>query len=150
MRVVFDRGGMSALFDGVTSRTRVDAVDPVREVQLFLGALYVGVGRDRRGEVLAAGMFIRAHAMEYLLKAWRVRLPAQVGVTSDPLDAHRRFEQAYPTASAELASALAQRPEPAAREVLAIAERELSPGWDEWPAAAVQAIRERLGWSAWN
>lgn len=147
-RVVLDRGGMAELFDRVAGSTKIEPTDAAREIGLFLAALYVGVGRDRRGETLAAGRFVRDHAVGHLLRAWRLRLPAQVTTGADRLDAHRRFEQAYPSASGKIADALAHRPEPAARELLTIAEHDLGAGWDEWPADAVQTIRERLGWSA--
>jgi hypothetical protein len=147
-QVVLDHGGVEEFIAGLAAATVVEPVDPWRELQLFLAILYIGVGRDRRGEVLAAGRFVRAYALEHLLAAWRALLPPQVGALEDSLDVHRRFELAYPSASAELAAAIAQRPEPAGRDLVAIAERHLAPGWDEWPALSVQAVRDLLGWSA--
>ncbi len=146
-RVVLDHGGVDALLADLAASTSPEPADPSREFQLFLSILYIGVGRDRRGEVLAAGTFVRGYAVEHLLAAWRALLPPQVGANEDTLDAHRRFEQAYPSASAELAAALAQRPEPAARDLLRIAEQHLAGVWDEWPAAGVQTIREQLNWA---
>lgn len=37
--------------------------------------------------------------------------------------------------------------ETAARTLLELAERELSPGWDGFPGEAANALRRRLGWS---
>jgi hypothetical protein len=147
-RVVLDRGGVEPFIAGLAAGAAAPAVDAARELQLFLAILYIGVGRDRRGEVLAAGRFVRGYALEHLLTAWRALVPPQVAGIEDWLDVHRRFEKAYPGASTELAAAVARHPEPAAREMLRIAEHHLAPRWDDWPARSVQAVRELLGWSA--
>lgn len=122
----------------------IDAADPRVQVELFFNALYDGVGHDRAAQPLSAGRLIRGAALAHLLAAWIALVPRQVGTEGLP------FEAAYPSATRDLADALAQLPEAAARELLAIAERELAPGWDRWPADAAQSLRERLGWSPWH
>ena len=145
--VVLDHGGVSELLARMAGRTREPSGQDVDDIQLFLAHLFIGTGRARRGEVLAANLSIRGHAMRHLLPVWRHRVEPHVGAAIDSLEPNRRFEQAYPSAAAELAEALAQPPEAAARALLAAAERALEPGWAEWPTDGVRAIRERLGWA---
>jgi len=101
---------------------------------VFLAALLVGVGRARRGEVLSGGASVRGLALEHLLVLLRTVVP-------DTLDPRRRFEFAHPLLGAALASAQELPVEDCARAMLTIAERELT-----LPAAAVAAVRSRLGW----
>ena len=146
-RVVLDRGGVAELVAGMQRRTVLPTEHDADDLQLFLTHLYIGVGRARRGEALAANLSIRGHAMRHLLPVWRHRVTPQVGAAVDSLEPNRRFEQAFPSDALELANALAQHPEPAARALLAAAERALAAGWAQWPAAGVRAIRERLAWA---
>jgi hypothetical protein len=122
----------------------IDAADPRSQVELFLEAIYDGVGADRAARPLSAGRLIRGAGLAHLLAAWVARVPQEVGSEVLP------FERAYPIAARAMADAVAELPEAAARELLALAERELAPGWDHWPADAVQSVRERLGWSPWH
>jgi hypothetical protein len=142
--VVFDRGGVQELVTGMLERTVPATEQDAADIQLFLSHLLI---RARRGELLAAGVAIRGHAVRHLLPVWRHRVTPQTGATSDSLDPNRRFEAAYPDAAAELADALAQRPEFAARALLDLAERTLAADWAAWPADGVRAIRERLDWA---
>jgi hypothetical protein len=107
---------------------------------VFLTALLVGVGRARRGEVLSGGASVRGLALEHLLVLLRAEpLDARL----DDLDPHRRFELVHPALGAELGRTQELPVEECARAMLAIAERELA-----LPAAAVAAVRARLGWIA--
>jgi hypothetical protein len=144
--VVLDRGGVRELVEGMVGRTGVPTEQDADDIQLFLSHLIIGTGRARRGEQLAAGLSIRGHAVRHLLPVWRHRVAPQAGAAIDSLEPNRRFEQAYPSAAAEIADALAQRPETAARALLDLAERTLARGWDAWPAAGARAIRDRLDW----
>lgn len=144
--VVLDRGGVGQLLERMAGQTRVPTEQDADDIQLFLAHLFIGTGRARRGEVLAANLSIRGHAMRHLLPVWRHRVAPQVGAAVDSLEPNRRFEPAYPSAAAELADALAQQPEAAARALLEAAERALKPGWADWPTDGARAIRERLDW----
>ena len=145
--VVFDRGGVAELIAALRNDTVAGTVDAGRELSMFVALLLIGVGRDRRGERLAAGRFVRGHALEHLLLAWRELAPSDAPDTRDGLDVHRRFEVAYPEAGAVIAEALAQHPEPAARDLLDFAEREFAAS-EHWPVGGVTAVRARLGWDS--
>jgi hypothetical protein len=68
--------------------------------------LYVGLGRERRGEQLSAMRFIQGYALDRLLElAGRIEEP-QPGL-ADPFSPERRFEQRYPH-TAQLLPAWAQ------------------------------------------
>jgi hypothetical protein len=64
----------------------------------------------------------------------------------DSLEPRRRFELMHPDAGRRIVAALAADVEPAARGLLELAEQELAPGWGDFPAEAVVALRRRLGW----
>jgi hypothetical protein len=144
--VVLDRGRVRELVEGMVARTKAASQQDADDIQLFLSHLLIGTGRARRGEVLAANLSIRGHAVRHLLPVWRHRVEPQDGAAIDSLEPNRRFELAYPWSSMELADALAHEPEFAARELLDIAERVLADGWEDWPTAGVRAIRTRLDW----
>ena len=67
----------------------------------ILSNLYVGLGRFQRGEKLTAARFIQGYAVDRILELTPHIEEAQSGL-SDPFDAHRRFEDRYPTAAALL------------------------------------------------
>lgn len=143
--VFYDGGGVTATMQAIDAETReIDANDG-RDIRLVLTQLLIGVGRARRGETLSAGQSIRAEATSYLLAVLGRRLPGAY-LTLDSLDPRRRFDTVHPALAAEIASALRLAPEPAARALLDIAERELAPGWHEFPMAGADAVRRRLGW----
>lgn len=119
---------------------------PDRDAAVFLAALLVGVGRARRGEVLSANGSVRSFALHHLLLLLVPLLPADP--RRDTLDPTRRFERAHPAIGARLGSALERPLEDCARELLAIADDEVAPRWAGYPHAAVQVVRERLGWIA--
>lgn len=65
--------------------------------------LYVGLGRDRRGEALAAMRLIQVHAVDRLLELVELR-GATGGVDRDPFAIERRVERRLPKLVSELSS----------------------------------------------
>ena len=63
--------------------------------------LYVGMGRDKRGEKLSAMRFIQSYAVDRLLELAEHIEPEQ-GVTRDPFANERRFEARHPALAREL------------------------------------------------
>jgi len=120
--------------------------DPTRDAALFLTALLHGVGRARRGESLSAGDIIRGDAVQALMRAVRARSHADLSVL-DRLDGLRRVEFALPELAAQVAEAIAQEPEWAARALLDIADRHLGIGDGGLSPAGRAAITRRLGWA---
>lgn len=118
--------------------------DNLRDFRLFLSLILIGVGRARRGETLAAGQHIRTHASTALMKVLTRFLPADDRL--DRLDIWRRFEFVFPELGIELANALAQQPEPAAIDLLRIAENVLAPVWTDYPYENVRVIKRALAW----
>jgi hypothetical protein len=111
-------------------------------VRLAVAKLLIGAGRARRGELLSASGLIRDEAVGLLLRA-------VLGRTDPPgaaLDPRRRFELAHPALAERIEIACRRPPEDAARELLAIADDTLAPGWPGYPADAVRVVRHRLGW----
>lgn len=147
--VVLDRGGVAETMRTIAGKQKPGGrADADRDIRIFLTLLLVGVGRDRRGETIMAGVAVRSAAVSRLIAVWRERVPSERPELLDSLEPRRRFEAAYPEAGAIIRRALEADVETAARTVLDLAERELSPGWASFPHAAVAALRRRLGWSA--
>ncbi len=110
----------------------------------FLSLLVISVGRARRGEILTAGLGIRGGALNCLLKVFSQNLFPNV--ISDRFDPSRRFETAHPIIGARLASAVAQGPELAARELLEISQQFLPNLWSDYPFESVEVVQRVLGW----
>ncbi len=144
--VLLDRGGVAAVMDQVSS-TPFPANLPAAsgDAAMFLTALLHGVGRARRGESLSAGDTIRGDAARALVRAVKARTHSDRSAL-DRLDPMRRMEIALPELATQIAIAIAQAPEPAARALLAVAEKHLGVGPSGLPLAGLQAVVRRLGW----
>jgi len=96
---------------------RIDAPEPLnksvkeivrlarRKKEFLVGEaitnLYVGMGRDHRGEKLTAMRFIQGYAVDRLVELADYLEPEQT-VTRDPFANERRFEQRHPEIAREL------------------------------------------------
>lgn len=146
--VVLDRGGVAEAMRAIATKEKPGVrADAERDIRIFLVLLLVGVGRARRGEMIMAGAAVRSAAVSRLVDVWRERTSDPRPELRDRLEPRRRFELAYPEAGSAIGRALEADVETAARDLLDLAERELSPGWAGFPHAAVAALRARLGWA---
>ncbi|HEY8591056.1 MAG TPA: hypothetical protein VIL55_16030, partial [Naasia sp.] len=146
--VVLDRGGVADAMAAVAAKPAPGVVqDDEGDLGIFLSLLLIGVGRYRRGEILSSGESIRSFATRHLLLMLARRLPSGASHRLDTLDPFRRVEQVHPELAARISNAQAGDVETCARVLLEIAESALAPGWDEFPWAAVTAVRRRLGWT---
>lgn len=145
--VILDRGGVAEVMAAITVLHRpIVRVDPSRAIGQFLALLLIGVGRARRGEVLIGGAAVRNAGMVQLVDVWMARREPSHPELIDGLDNWRRFEFIYPEHGPLIAAALDLPVEEAARRLLDLAEAHLSGDWEDWPDAAVRAVRARLGW----
>lgn len=120
--------------------TRSPAAAPASNEWLLgeaLSNLYVGLGRFRRGERLAAARLIQFHAVDRVLELAARREPEQAA-RRDPFAPERRLEQRLPQVARELPTFLPgyERSPAAARAMLDYLEREF-----EVDAAMAAAIR---------
>lgn len=144
--VLLDRGEVADVMKSVVSTPfPANVPDPTRDAALFLTALLHGVGRARRGESLSAGDIIRGDAVLALVRAVRAQSHADLSVL-DRLDGLRRVELALPRLAAQIAEAIAQEPESAARALLDVADHQLGIGGGGLSPAGRAAITRRLGW----
>jgi hypothetical protein len=127
----------------VTAHRPEGAVDPARELVLFLTQLLSGVGRARRGEVQSASGLIRGEAVAHLLRA-AAALRAADDPRLDPLDPRRRIDAALPTLASRIEAACRLELLSAAAELLRIAESEFGEE-SVFPARGFAAARIRLG-----
>lgn len=133
-------------FDGALSRPATVAASPApRNPAWLLGEaltnLYVGMGRDRRGERLAAMRLIQVSAVDRLLEL-AATLEAEQSAFRDRYANERRFEQRYPQQAGELpgwTQGYAHNRE-SAISILAFLERHFAVN-----AAMAEAIRRLCG-----
>jgi hypothetical protein len=104
-----------------------------------LTCLYVGLGRELRGEKLTAHRYIQNHAVDRVLELMEDRQPPQSS-DRDPFDINRRFEQRLPAVAGLLPTMLQgyHHNRESALAILAFLEMY----YEVNPAVAV-AIRER-------
>jgi lincosamide nucleotidyltransferase B/F len=104
-----------------------------------LTALYVGLGRFRRGERLAAARLIQGQAVDRALELLS-RLEPESSAARDPFAPERRFERRYPRLAGKLPRLLAgyERSPEAARALLDLLEREIAV--DAAMAAAIRRL----------
>lgn len=120
--------------------------DAANSVRLFLAKVLIGVGRVRRGEMLAGGLHIRCHAVAALAAALRSRVPPPEVAEPNNFDPLRRFEAAYPRLGERLAAAVDHPAEAAGLTLYRLAREELEPGWTQFPSRAADVVARRLGW----
>ena len=114
------------------------------EFELFLSLVVIGVGRARRGELIAADQHIKGYAVEKLLTLIRGFRPIEHS-RHDSLNAYRRFEFDYPNIGAHIAMHMLSQPEVSAKGLVYVAGHELPlTQRQQEKLAAVKAI---LGWS---
>lgn len=145
-RVAVDGDGIGALAAQIQQRSlSPSTVDRAQEFRNFVALVYIGTGRARRGERLSANSMIRQWAMSHLLVLLRDLMPSERAVALDALDPWRRFESVDPGLAADIDAALAQPIDLVGRALLAVADRELSARWAEYPRDELVAVVGLLG-----
>lgn len=118
--------------------------DPAQRFGELLMNIFVGVGRQARGEALSGRHFVKTFALIHLLHLLAEFVPAENAHLLDNLDAFRRFEQVFPTLGAELNQILGQDTLTAADGLLALAVRELRPHLPNYPETAVAEVQQLI------
>ena len=151
--VFIDKGefGLGSIHDRmnkIVERSKPEPVDWVREFELFLAHLLIGVGRARRGELLIARQHICSYALNHLLGLLRQCAAASPGTEEreDNLNRFRRFEQQYPRLGAELDSYLRQDVESCAKNLLKLALRECKIFLGNDSEVKVETVTGVFGW----
>jgi len=119
-RVAFDRGGVKEIIDIISYR-QTKGFDPETEYQLFLTLLHIGIGRVKRGEIIAGSQHIKSYALNHLLGLIRHFQPAALN-SSDELNRYRRFENDYPQLGSKLAALIEGESLMCARAMVDIAD----------------------------
>ena len=117
---------------------------PEQRFAEFLMNLFVGVGRQARGEALSGQQFIKTYALTHLLHLLAQFKTSERVHLLDNLDPFRRFEQVFPALGLELNQALAQNTFVAAEGLLAMAVREIRPFLNNFPDAAVAEVQQLI------
>lgn len=118
--------------------------DPHKRFAEFLMNIFVGVGRQARGEALSARQFIKTYALTHLLHLLRESVPADDVHLLDNLDPFRRFEIVYPALGAELNQILAQDTLSSAENLLQLATNQLRPYLVHFPETAVTEVHQHI------
>lgn len=118
--VFIDKANIQSRMEAIAKRSKPAEFDEVREFELFLCQLLIGVGRARRGEVLIAGQHMRSYALTNLLgliRHWS-KPKSGTGHLEDNLNRFRRFEKQYPAQAERIEALLEQDPEECAKGML--------------------------------
>lgn len=134
---------LRARMHGIAARPR-RPIDVTGAATAVIVAILIGVGRYRRGERVSASTSVRGFAGEHLASLIGACLrPAED--RHDDLDPHRRIEFSHPVAGGRLADLLDEPLEACARGMLDLLEHALAPSIPDFPSAALEAVRARIG-----
>lgn len=99
--VVLDKSNITQRMADIAKRSVPREIDPNAEFELFLALIQIGLGRYRRGEVIASEQHLKSYAVEKLIKLARYLEPSATS-RADSLNPFRRFELDYPSLGAEI------------------------------------------------
>ena len=102
-RIVWIRAGVPPAIAAAEKQMTASADRKERLLGEALTNLYVGLGRERRGERLSALRFIQGYAVDRLVELAEMAQTAGRGAR-DPFAAERRFETRYPEAAKRMAA----------------------------------------------
>lgn len=142
-RVVLDRANLAERMAKIAKRSIPSEVNRSQEFELFLSLILIGVGRARRGEVLAAEQHIKGYALNHALRLIRLAKPVSES-RKDSLNAYRRFEFDYPELGRELAEVMLMPTEESAKSLAVLVLREIR--GDNREVELYRVVADRLGW----
>ena len=142
-RVALDRADLTARMAKIAERSIPSEVNRAQEFELFLSLILIGVGRARRGEVLAAEQHIKGYALDHALRLIRLAKPVDAS-RKDSLNAYRRFEFDYPELGRELQDLMLRPAEESAKSLAVLVLREIR--GDDREFALYRVVADRLGW----
>ena len=142
-KVALDRANLAERMAKIAHRSIPSEVDRAQELELFLSLILIGVGRSRRGEVLAAEQHIKSYALNHALRLIRLAKPVE-SPKRDTLNAYRRFEFDYPELGRELAAVMLMATEDSAKSLAVLVLREIR--GDDREFALYRVVADRLGW----
>lgn len=116
--VAFDRGGITDRIEAIGVK-ETGAFKLEDELALLLTLIHIGLGRARRGEIIAANQHIKSYAVNHLVGI--IRNSTGDNSNADSLNRYRRFELDRPLEAAAIATALDLPAEQAAAELIEIA-----------------------------
>lgn len=103
-RIVWKRDGVPDDIQAPKTKTGVaEAHTQAWALGEALTNLYVGLGRDRRGERLSAMRFVQSYAVDRVIELWDARR-VESRATPDAFALERRVEQRHPDLAARLPS----------------------------------------------
>jgi hypothetical protein len=142
-KVVLDRANITERMAKIAERSMPTEVNRAQELELFLSLILIGVGRARRGEVLAAEQHIKGYALNHALRLIRLAKPISES-RKDSLNAYRRFEFDYPELGRELQDVLLMPTEESAKSLVVLVLREIR--GDNREFELYRVVADRLGW----
>lgn len=143
-KVVLDRQDIAQRMAKIAARSVPVPSNRAQDYELFLSLILIGVGRAKRGELLAAQQHIKSYALSFALKLLRAKLSSNP--QEDSLNGFRRFELDYPELGVELIEIMLLPTEEAAKRLSAVVLRELNAGDAEH--AQYRVVAKRLGWES--
>jgi lincosamide nucleotidyltransferase B/F len=143
-RVALDKAQINAALSQIAAKPLPD-FNPQKALNGFLSELLIGVRRCQRGEKISGKAFIKQYSFYHLMRLLCHYVPAEKKQKLDNLDPFRRFEIVFPDLSREVNTALLLEGEEGAKQLLAIADRELRERMPDYPIEAVELIKSLIG-----
>jgi len=141
--VALDRQDLADRVAKIAKRSIPAPTNRAQDLELFLSLILIGVGRAKRGEVLAAEQHIKSYALTHALKL--IRTTGSSNTKVDSLNGFRRFEFDYPQLASEIQKLLLLDTESAAKQLCEVVLRELNATESEQEQYKV--VARRLGWA---
>lgn len=142
--VALDKQDIAPRMAAIASKSIPRPFDAEAGFELFLSLLVIGVGRARRGEVIAADQHIKGYAVEKLIQLVRSSKPSGTD-RRDSLNAFRRFEFDYPELGPQIAKQMLEPAEACANGLAQLAKTEL--GLNQKQLEQLGVVKSVLGWS---
>ena len=146
--VVLDKAQIEQRMKDAQTRSVPRPVDVDRECSLLLAHLLIGIGRYRRGELIAANQFITSFCVGSVIKLADVLCAASPG-SQDSVDNQnplRRFEQRHPQLARDLDRIQRMDLETNGQELLRLADQHFGPHLSEQQVEQMTVVKTRLGW----
>ena len=127
----------------IAARSKPKPLDRTTEWELFLSLVLIGVGRYRRGEVIAAEQHIKSYALDRALKLIRLASPVD-NDRSDFFNSYRRFEFDYPQVGERISRLMLLDTESCARDLATLVSEQIRTTTQE--QKQLEVVSQRLGW----
>lgn len=141
--VAVDKQDIAERMSKIANHTAPKPADRATDWELFLSLILIGVGRARRGEIIAAEQHVKSYALDKALRLIRLAKPVSPN-SADSFNSYRRFEKDYPALGSAIGDLLLLPTEQAAKSLTVLVADVLE--INEQEQAQLAVVFDSLGW----